>query len=328
MKRTMTPAFTLPELMVVIAVIGLLVAMMLPSFTQVIKVARQSQCAGNLEHLGQAFSTVGANVSISGTAALRTNGWVGQISSYVGGDKAVMICPEGADKSVSSVESLDQILAQYSLRTYGDTAGNNFLYDMPLGEGPCCIKANVSGDGFSYDLSFEDQRTSNGQQEASYSDHSYGNPIISVAYDGVAVTITVKGGGGGYRWDLVDADKNILLISVMKISMPGRSCKLTGDGGAALGALLSYGLNSVAPSIKPSDSRIMALDYPTAIARVAGIDETRDNWLKWTDTEGRYTFARHMNRCNVLLGDGRVVRFSPEQIDPTNPIFLSQYWKP
>jgi prepilin-type N-terminal cleavage/methylation domain-containing protein len=328
MKRTMTPAFTLAEMMVVMVVIGLLVAMMLPSFTRVIKVAHQTQCAGNLEQLGHAFGTVIANVTIAGDAPLRASGWVGQITSYIGRDPTVLICPEGANKSVTSVESLDQLLGQYALRTYSDTAGASFLYDMPLAEGPCCRKENISSDGFSYDLSFEDQRTTDGQQEATYSDHSFANPIMSISYDGTQLTITVKGGSGGYRWDLVDSDKKILMMSVTKVTMPGTSCKVTGDGGASIGSLLSYGMNSVVASIKPSDNRIMALDYPIAVAHVAGVNETKDNWLNWTDSSGQYSFARHFNRCNVLLADGRVIHLAPDQMDPTNLQLLTQYWKP
>jgi prepilin-type N-terminal cleavage/methylation domain-containing protein len=314
MKRTMPPAFTLAELMVVIAVIGLLVALMLPSFSQVIKVTHQSMCANNLEHLGQAITTLGANVHISAASPLSPMGWRGQIDNYIGHDKAVMLCPDGFNDGMTA-----QGLGAYALRTY---SGSTFLYDMPMVEGPACKKINVSADGSSFDLSFEDQRTSDGSPTG---DFSFANPIMHVEFSGNDVIISVSPlpAGGGYIWDLVDPKGNVLIPSVLKTSPPGTKTTLSG-----VGTPFSYGLNSVAPSLKSSDDRIMALDYPAEIARVAGVNETRDNWMTWTDTDGQFTFARHMGRCNVLMANGRVVHLSPQQIDPTNATLVSQYWKP
>jgi hypothetical protein len=315
MKRNTSPAFTIVELMVVIAVIGLLVAMMIPSFSQVIKVAHQTQCAGNLEQLGEAINTLGANVRISAAQPLQPMGWRGQIASYVAHDQAVMLCPDGFNNGMT-----EQGLGAYALRTYGDSARTNFLYDMPMVAGPACRKENVSSDGSSYDLSFEDQRDSSGNPGG---DMSFANPIMHVQFTGNDIIISVKGGGGGYTWDLIDPHGNILIPSVMKVSMQGVCATLTG-----VGTPFSYGLNSVAASIKPDAERILALDYPAEVVRVAGVNETKDNWLTWTDTSGQYTFARHFNRCNILMASGRVIHLSPQQIDPTNPQLLSQYWKP
>jgi hypothetical protein len=109
----------------------------------------------------------------------------------------------------------------------------------------------------------------------------------------------------------------------MKVSMPGVKTTLSG-----VGTPFSYGLNSLAASLKPSDDRIMALDYPAEVARVAGVNESHDNWMTWTDTDGQYTFARHMGRCNILMANGRVIHLTPQQMDPTNAAFVAQYWKP
>jgi len=49
-------AFTLIELLIVIAIVALLVALMVPSFSKVKELARSAACVSNLHHLGGAFT--------------------------------------------------------------------------------------------------------------------------------------------------------------------------------------------------------------------------------------------------------------------------------
>ena len=63
MKRK---AFTLVELMVVIAIIALLVSILLPSLSSVISLTRATICMNNLNKLGQAFVLGSAGRVIGG----------------------------------------------------------------------------------------------------------------------------------------------------------------------------------------------------------------------------------------------------------------------
>ncbi len=312
----MTPrrrAFTLAELIVVISVIALLMAILTPTFAVVRQYAHQTQCAGNLNRIGAALSTLSARAESFGAGPLTPTGWRGQILPYVGHARDVLLCPDGRSRGMTA-----ESLGGYALRTY---SGSTFLYDMPMAEGPACRMENVSHGGMKYDLSFEDQRTSSGDPTG---DYSFRNPILTVEFSATDVKITVKGGGGGYHWYLIDPQEKVLMPDILK-SGPGvgGSVVVSGAGGE-----FSYGLNSVAARMPKGARRILALDYPADVARVAGADEIRDNWLTWMDADGTYSFARHFRRCNVLMVDGRVVQLRPEEMDPTDPDLLAEYWQP
>jgi prepilin-type N-terminal cleavage/methylation domain-containing protein/prepilin-type processing-associated H-X9-DG protein len=312
--------FTLAELMVVIAIVALLVAMLMPSLSSVYAVARQSLCANNLRNIRTAVATLAARDKIARTGALGVEGWRGQLSAYDANSLEVMICPEGY--TLSADWQRDDVLGKYALKTL---SGSTFLYNMPLIPGPACRKENITNGGRKYNLSFEDQRTSTG---APTGDFSFANPILTIELIGHDAKVTVAGGGGGYNWHLVDTDDKVYLNDVMKAAgaMQGDSVLL--KEAVPLGGKFSYGMNSIVNDISPTESRILALDYPEEIARIAGADEVHDNWMTWVGTDGIYKFARHKGRCNVAMVDGSVVPMYPKDIDPTVPELLKKYWKP
>jgi len=312
--------FTLAELMVVIAIIALLVAMLLPSLSSVYTLVRISLCANNLRNIRVAVSSLAARDKISHTGTLQVDGWREQLTAYDSNSLEVMICPEGY--TLSADWNRDDVLGKYALRTLN---GATFLYNMPLVAGPACRKENVTNGGRKYDLSFEDQRTSTGDPTG---DFSYNNPALTIELIGSDAKVTVRGGGGGYHWNLVDTDGKVFLSDILKAAgaMPGDSVLL--KGAVPLGGKFSYGLNSVVNDIPQTASKILALDYPAEVARIAGTDEVHDNWMQWLDPAGAYTFARHKGRCNVAMVDGSVVLMSTKDIDPKVPELITKYWKP
>ena len=100
--------FTLIDLAMVIAIIGILAGILLPIFTRARQQARRSQCASNLNQLGRAFSlyvydwggVYPAPGGITGSFGYWSQSGNGGLVSYVGrngGLGTVWCCPELTD---------------------------------------------------------------------------------------------------------------------------------------------------------------------------------------------------------------------------------------
>ena len=91
-------AFTLVELMVVIAIIGILMALLMPGFGLVSASVNQARCASNLHRLYQAVSMRTADeVSQANKAPLRATAWPAQILPYLESGPQLMVCPAGGE---------------------------------------------------------------------------------------------------------------------------------------------------------------------------------------------------------------------------------------
>lgn len=99
-SRLKGSAFTLIELLIVIAIIAMLAAILFPVFAAAREKARQSTCASNLKQIGLAVLQYAGDYDDTppcGNGASATNhdgqGWAGQIQSYVN-ILGVFQCPD------------------------------------------------------------------------------------------------------------------------------------------------------------------------------------------------------------------------------------------
>jgi prepilin-type N-terminal cleavage/methylation domain-containing protein/prepilin-type processing-associated H-X9-DG protein len=95
MKKS--PAFTLVELLVVIAVVGILAALAFPFASRSIKKSQETSCLQNLRQLGGAFLAYqGENQFRLPPKQVPLNeaeDWVVSLLPYISNDKKVLLCP-------------------------------------------------------------------------------------------------------------------------------------------------------------------------------------------------------------------------------------------
>jgi len=91
-------AFTLAELMIVIAIIGVLLALLVPSFGEAWALANQTRCTDNLHRLYQAISMRNADEMVNvRLTSLRATAWPAQLMPYLERGAEVMVCPNGGE---------------------------------------------------------------------------------------------------------------------------------------------------------------------------------------------------------------------------------------
>jgi len=99
MQTTSRRAFTLPELLIVIAIIGVLAALLMVSMSGAFRLSKQTRCASNLHYLYQALSLRRSDSLQSRRPPMKVTEWAVQVLPYIDFKKSVLICPASASAS-------------------------------------------------------------------------------------------------------------------------------------------------------------------------------------------------------------------------------------
>jgi prepilin-type N-terminal cleavage/methylation domain-containing protein len=126
MKRRLH-SFTLVELLVVVAIIGILVALLLPAFARVRARARAVKCVNNLHQLHVAYSAIagGEGGDESFQRHNRMIGWPVMWLHALKGDRAAFVCPE--DKTPTG------LVAEAMVDLYANHPTNQWTYQYTRG---------------------------------------------------------------------------------------------------------------------------------------------------------------------------------------------------
>jgi prepilin-type N-terminal cleavage/methylation domain-containing protein/prepilin-type processing-associated H-X9-DG protein len=345
MNRSGRSGFTLVELMVVVALVGLLVAIILPYFAGAFGVARATICAGHLEKIGQAYATRMAGVAVVPGAkvyGLAATGWQGALRTFMSDDASAFVCPEDPDPAPDPAAGVKgiYILIQGIGKIYLDQGGlNEWMWKMSgtqyqqylavAGEGKTCTYKSVykgyveDSDPYTWYFTFEDCMFSGG------GDQDYYDVVPKVHYTDTTIDFTVMIRASACSFSLVQEEPTYKVL--MPDMAKGTTASIPFFGGKS-----SYGMNSVSASIPLWCNKLLALDYDRTVAAGSVYDDNSNdrtdqlqNWDGYPDNPGGPPkFARHSRRCNVLFADGTVRLMGVGAVNPNSSDVRAQFWDP
>ncbi|HEX4412621.1 MAG TPA: type II secretion system protein [Lacipirellulaceae bacterium] len=129
--RSKHKAFTLVELLVVIAVIGILVAMLLPAVQAARAAARAANCKSNLRQIGLAFLQYcdlhkGEFPHFVDDKSLIAQSWIDTIRPYAESNDGIKACPE--DRFAQ--RRLNAQASSYVISDYISEPGDNCIHNL------------------------------------------------------------------------------------------------------------------------------------------------------------------------------------------------------
>ena len=125
-KNTSQAGFTLVEIMIVVAIIGLLAAIAIPNFVRARTTSQMNACINNLRQIDAAIQQWALESNASSTAAVTAANITPYLGRGAGGSLASVVCPSDTAKTFATSYTISTVAAKpVCLILPGSTAGTS-----------------------------------------------------------------------------------------------------------------------------------------------------------------------------------------------------------
>ncbi len=332
-------AFTLTETLIVMTVLGLLVAIVVPTIGRVAALGRSALCKDHLRRITEAYldHKVGERMDYS-DGVFAANIWTAQVMPLLGWQEDVLFCPEDPEPYWSLPE-VGLTIYSYGGLLYQVQAFDAHPYwlEQPLSDfdpgerpGMWCVNDDVyssikDGAVDRTDMPqftpgtdprvtwwiIEDQRIGKDNTTAGGDEDFNDLDIKLTDLGGGVYQVAAFHGDAGYTFGLVSPDGEETRESNGTIG----PLNMLGEGG-------SYGVNWRATNFVVGTQKILAMDYGDLIVYAGGdLLPDQNNWDEMLE-------ARHLGRVNYALTSGAILSARPEDIDPADAETDEKLWDP
>lgn len=330
MKRN---AFTLVELMVVIAILALLVAMLVPSMSSVMSLTRSTLCQNNLQKLGEAFTIASATRVVGGSAGLGTGSnevvhpypdamlWPGTPKNSVA-DITIFTCPEEESKekkgSVLDMFRLLEYRNEYGSFTMDNVGSKAYLYiarggvDPEMGAFTEFLLQDDNNNGQYEIMGFNTWWDTDGYVRIYHSGYCW----VPAQLPPQMVSLYPGAGGPGFpnRLNSCGDQNQIWFRGKPAFGTNAQVSQYRGQKDRPGYKLFewtpwitNYGISSAIQHYPYGTRALVLVDYPELIADLEDPLEVEANLAK---------SARHLGKLNGLWGDGSVSKHMPIHLSP------------